>query len=263
MFKNFSSFPFRICNIPDPVPDTDNNPDKDSTGGFTDAQLKAMGAMVNQVVSSHLKRQPTLADQLKEVKWQDLLAPVVKELVPVPEPKEPKKPEVSEYEKQLAKLTNDFQASERARIEADNRAKASEAARRTDAGKLRLRSVLTGQVNDGALDHVINHLTLVTNRMVVDEDGNAKLRVKRPSFPGAPPEEMEVPIEDGIKDILSESDMKIFLPAPKGSGGSNPGPGGKGFSSVNFTGEAKTDEERVTRALAKAEALKAKFNLAG
>lgn len=263
MFRNFNSFPFRICNIPDPVPDDENNPKPDPTGGFTEAQLKAMGAMVNQVVSSHLKRQPTLADQLKEVKWQDLLAPVVKELVPVPDPKEPKKPEVSEYEKQLAKIAADLQTEQRARIEAENRAKASDAARRTDAGKLRLRSALTGHVQDAALDHVINHLTVVGNRMVVDEDGVARLRVKRSPHPGLLPEEMEVPVEDAIKDILAEPDMKIFIPAPRGSGNSNPGPGGKNSSSANFVGEASTDEEKVRRAMIRADELKQKFGLQG
>ncbi len=267
--KNFGCYSPSVCRNTDT--DTDNtggggSSKDDANGGFTEAQLKAMGNMVNMVVTSHLKRQPTLADQLKEVKWSDLLAPVVKELVPTKEEKTTgTKPELSEYEKQLAKLTNDFQAEQRARVEADNRAKASEAARRTDAGKLKLRSALTGKVNDGAIDHVVNHLTLVTNRMIVDDDGNAKLKVKRPSFVGAPPEDMEVSIEDGIKDILNESDMKIFLPAPAGSGGKNPGPGNKNHSSASFVGEAKTDAEKVHRALVReneAKAILAKHGIA-
>lgn len=268
MFKNFSSFPSRICNLPDPVKDTDNSggggdPAPD-LGGFTEAQIKAMGAMVNTVVSSHLKRQPSLADQLKEVKWQDLLAPVVKELIPTPDPKPDKKPEETEYQKQLANLQAQFQAEQKARLDADNRAKASEIARRNDAGKLKLRSALTGKVQDEALDHVINHLTVVNNRMIVDEDGTTKIRVKRPEFASyGPLVDVDVPVEEGIKQLLAEPEMKIFIPAPRGSGGSNPGPGVKNHGSSSFTGEATTDEEKVRRALIRADELKAKFNLDG
>lgn len=260
--RNFGCYRSPICLSPDPDPENKPGGGGNENGGFSEDQLKAIGGMVNQVVTSHLKRQPTLADQLKEVKWSELLEPVVKGLVPQQQETktEPgKKPELSEYEKQLAKLTSDFQNAEKARVDAENRAKAAETARKVDAGKLKLRSALTGQVNDGALDHVINHLTVVTNRLIVDEDGNAKLKVKRPEFPGSPPVEMEISIDDAVKDILSESDMKIFLPPPKGASGSNAGPGGKITSSSQFTGEAKTDEERTMRAMVRERELFAKY----
>ncbi len=255
-----------ILRAPDADTDSGAGGGSGDTAGFSEAQLKYLGGVFNQVVTSHLKRQPTVADQLKDFKWEDVLAPMVQKLVPVPEPKpEPgsgKKADLSEYERQLAKLTTDFQNSEKARIDAENKARNSEQARRNDAGKLKLRSALTGHITDGALDHVINHLTLVSNRLVVDEDGNTRIRVKRPEFPGAPPIDMEVPIEDSIKDILSESDMKIFIPAPKGSGGSNPGPGGKGGThSSQFTGEAKTDAEKVNRALTREREIKQRLGI--
>lgn len=257
--KNFGCYSPSICFAPEIPPE--DKPADPPAGGFTEDQQKAMVALMNQVVTSQLKRQPSFADQLKEVKWGEMLAPVLKDLVPATEtkPADKNKPEISEYEKQLAKLTNDLQNESKFRIEAENKAKASESARRNDAGKLKLRSALTSHVTDGALDHVINHLTVVTNRMVVDDDGNAKLRVRRPELPGMPPIDMEVSIEDGIKDILSEPDMKIFIPAPAGKGGANPGPGSKGVHSSQFTGEAKTDAEKIYRAQVKEAEIAAKY----
>lgn len=250
---------------PEVPPEEKGGGGSDDTGGLTEAQVKYLGGMVNQIVTSHLKRQPTIADQLKDFKWDEVLTPVVQKLVPSPNPgsedKGGKKPELDEYQKQLAKLAEDVKNSEKSRIDAENRAKASETARRVDAGKLKLRSALTGHVNDGALDHVINHLTVVSNRLVVDDDGNAKLRVKRPEFPGMPPMDIEVSVDDAIKDILSESDMKIFLPAPGGKGGSNPGPGGKTVHSSQFSGVATTDAEKIFRAQTRENELKAKYGI--
>lgn len=250
---------------PDPVVDDGKGGgnDDDKSGGFTEAQMKVLGSTINAAITNHSKRLPQLADQLKEVNWKDLLAPVVKDMVPQPTPTDTqKKPELSDYERQLAKLNEDLKSEQKLRIEAETKRAASESARRIDSGRTSLRNALIGQVNDGALDHIVNHLTLVTNRLVVDEDGVAKIKVKKPEMPGFPPVEMEVTVEDGIKDILSEPDMKIFLPAPRGSGGGNPGPGGK-ISSASFVGEAKTDAEKISRALVREKEILAKYGQRG
>lgn len=234
---------------------------KPEFGGFTEAQMKAIGAVVNSAVTAHKGRGPSFEEQLKAVNWAEMLTPVIKGIVPSTEPKaEPgKKPELSDYEKQLMKLQEDVKNSEKARIEAENRAKSTELARRVDSAKLKLRSALTGNVVPGAEDHVVNHLTVVSNRLVVDENGDTRIKVKRPEFPGFPPVDVEVSIEDGLKDILSESELKIFVQPPKGSGGGNPGPGGKGLTSASFQGEAKTDAEKAQRAMIKAQELTRKY----
>ncbi len=257
-------FNTRIHGVPEPVVDTENKPaEKNEYAGFTKEQVEFFGKMLNGAITGHMSRQPSLADQLKEVKWEDFLAPVVQKIVPAPtntetEPGTKKKPETSEYEKQLLKLQEDFNKAEKARVDAENRAKSAEMARKVDSGKSKLRSALSGHVNDGALDHVINHLTVISNRLVVDDDGNAKLKVKRPEYPGMPPVEMEIPVDDAINDILSESDMKIFLPVPKGSNNGNPGPGKKVHSS-QFTGEAQSDEEKAMRALIREKEIAEKY----
>ncbi len=225
----------------------------DENGGFTEAQLKVLGGMLNNVVTSHMKRLPSFDEQVKSTNWAEILSPVIQAAIPKPDnddkSKGSKTPELSEYEKQIAKLSQDMEGFKRQAQEAQQRAQAAELARKVDAGKMKLRSALTGHVQDHALDHVVNHLTLVSNRLVVDEDGTPKLKVRKPDMPGFPPTEKELPIEDAIKDVLSESDMKIFLPAPKG-GGTNPGPKGTGVtSSSQFVGEAKTDDEKVARAM--------------
>lgn len=249
---------------PEPDPDNSGGGGGVDNAGFTDAQLKVFGNMMNTVMSSHLKRLPSFEDQIKATNWQEILAPVIKASIPEPSTEEKgksKTPELSEYEKQLAKMAADMEGFKKQAIDAENKAKASEAARRHDAGKMRLRSALTGQVNEHALDHVVNHLTLVSNRLVVDDDGSVRLKVTKPELPGFPPTEQELPLETAIKDVLSESEMKIFLPAPKG-GGSNPGPGAKGgITSASFTGEPKTDAEKLMRAAVFEKELRAKLGI--
>ncbi len=248
--------------------------DTDNPGGgggdtpaFTDAQLKALGGLLNQTVTSHLKRQPPLAEQLQSMNWAELLAPVVKGMIPEApsqeDPKSPRKPELSEYEKQIATISKELETFRKKAADAENMAKASEMARKIDAATLKLRSALTGKVQEHALDHAVNHLTLVGKRLVVDEDGTARIKVKKPLFAGYPPEEQELPIEEAISDVLSESDMKIFLPAPRGNG-SNPGPaGGKGaLTSASFTGEPKSEAEKLMRAQILEQEFKAKLNIA-
>ena len=245
--------------------DTENPGGGGGAVQWTKEQLEAIGGIVNSAITSHMKRIPTLADQLKDFKWEDVVAPIVQKHVPKIELDDPdtkgkgKGKELTEYEKQLAKLTTDFQNSEKLRVEAENKAKAAESARRTDAGKQKLRTVLGGNILEGSMEHVINHLTLVNNRLVVDDEGNTLIKVKRPEFTGGPPVETLVPVEDSLKDILSESDMKIFIQAPKGSGNSHPGPGGKGLSSASFTGEAKTDQEKLLRAKVYEEEFRRKY----
>jgi hypothetical protein len=241
--------------------------DPGKTGGdppkevFSKEQITAIATVVNSAVSAHMGRQPKFEDSLKSVKWGELLAPVLKELVPTPDPKPGSGgKEPTELEKQILKLNNDFENERKLRIEAENKRNAAEEARRADAGKTKLRSLLTGKVVDGALDHAVNHLTLVQNRLSFDENGNPVIKVKRAQMPGFPPEEVEVSLEDGIKDILEEADLKIFLPVPKSNGGANPGPGGKGSQSSNsFTGEAKTEAEKLHRAMVREQELVAKY----
>ena len=250
--------------MPDDDKETKTTENNDN-GGFTEAQLKVFGGMINAAITNHNKHNsgPSFEEQLNSINWAEKLGPVIQGLIPKPDDdagNKGKKPELSDYEKQLAKLTNDLEASNRRAAEAESKRIAAETARRNDAGRTRLRNALNGQVLDGALDHVVNHLTVVSNRLIVDEDGNVKLKVKRPELPGFPPTEQEVNLEDGIKDILSESEMKIFIPATRNSGGdrSSNGSGAK-VTSASFKGEATTDAEKASRAIVREQEMASKY----
>ena len=256
----------RSCILRAPEPDPENKGggggnNEPDLGGLTEAQIKAIASIANQAITSHMKRQPALADQLKDFKWDEVLGPIVTKMVPVPAPEGGKgaKGTESEFEAQIKKLAGDLEKQTRATQEAESKRAAAENARRVDAAKLNLRSALTGKVMDGALDHAINHLTLVQNRLNVDENGNATIKVKRPEYPGAPPTEIEVGLNEAIKDILEEADMKVFIAPPKGQGTSAGPKTGFGGRQISFEGEAKSEEEKLARAAVREADLLAKY----
>jgi len=255
------------CILRAPEPDTDNKGGGGGGGGADNAglskeALEVIGGIVNAAVTSHMKRLPGITEQLKDFKWDEVLGPIVTKLVPAPDSGgKPAKGSADESEmaKQIQKLANELEASKKATAEETSKRTAVENARRHDAAKLNLRSALTGKVMDGALDHAINHLTLVQNRLNVDENGNATIKVKRPEYPGAPPTEIEVGLNDAIKDILEEADMKVFIAPPKGQGTSAGPKTGFGGRQISFEGEAKSDEEKLARAAVREADLMAKF----
>ena len=68
-------------------------------------------------------------------------------------------------------------------------------------------------------------------------------------------------LEDYALGHAKEDDMKIYLPAPKGGGGSNPGPRSPGGAGAfpTYTTPAQNDEEKAKRAYEKEQALLARM----
>jgi len=205
------------------------------TPPFSDAQLAIIGQTVNAAVTSHLKRQPALADQLKAVDWKSMLGPVVSELVPKPDDggsggdsggKGGKaKGGDDAMARQLKELADKYEASEKRAAEAERLRTESETNRKLDAAKLKLRSGLADKLAPGMVDVAIDHLTVVQGRLKVDDQGNPTFRVKRSAYKGGPEEDAEVSLDEALTTLIDEPGMKIFKAAPKPpTGGGPPGP---------------------------------------
>lgn len=238
---------------------------------FSDEQQTALGQMVNQAITSHMKRglAPAIAEAMKATNWGEILAPEITKLIPKVEPgdDDPAKPKPkgggqSDLERQIAKLAAELETEKLGRTEAEKRRMQAEQDRRQDAAKIKLRTALQDKVAPGALEHAVAYLTVVENRLKVDENGNATFRVRRAPYKGAPEEDVDVSLEEAIPVVLGEETMKVYLPPPKGSGGNNPGPKGNG-AIPQYTTPASTEDEKSRRVLEKTAALLARHNLPG
>lgn len=241
---------------------------------FTDEQLTAIGQVVNAATTSQLKRMlgPSIAEGLKGMNWGELLTPEITKLVPPPsngsgggddDPAGGKggkgKSGNSELERRVQELASQLETEKKQRQAADEARQKAEQDRRVDAAKIKLRNALQDKVAPGALEHAVDRLTIVQNRLKVDENGNVTFRVKRAPYKGAPDEETDVSLEEAIPAVLAEEDMKIFVAAPKGnSDGRSPAPRGSA-SFPNYATPAQTDEEKAKRAYEKEQALLSRY----
>lgn len=242
---------------------------------MTRAEIQELiGATANSAVTSQLKRSlgPGIAEALKTVPWNEVLAPEFAKLKPPePEPKPgdqslPSKPDpkLAALEGQFADLNKKYQAAESARQVAEQKA-------RDDAAVHALTGALEAAgIKAGAKDFVAKSLFYAEKKISFDENGNALFTVRRPSFAGGADEDVQLPLADGVKHWLGSPVGKEFMPAP--GGGQSPGaqrPGGAGprAGSANlgrdglptYDAPATTDAEKIHRANERAAALTAKY----
>lgn len=200
-------------------------PEPDPAGGgsgepkpiFSDEQLAAIGQTVNAAVTSHLKRQPTLADQLKAVDWKAMLAPVVTELVPKvepdPDPKAKKPVADDATARQLKDLADKLEASEKRSIALEQARVDAEQQRAMDGAQHALRSALQPKVRGELLDLLVRDLT-TQKALKLGENNAPILGVKRAPYKGAPEQDEDLPLSEAIPIWLASEGAKVFLPAP-------------------------------------------------
>jgi hypothetical protein len=235
-------------------------PEADPAGGggdpkpiFTDEQLAAIGQTVNAAVTSHLKRQPALADQLKSLDWKAIIGPVVTELAPKaepePDPKGGKKPHTDDaVAKQLQDLAGKLEASEK-RAAAAEQARADEAnSRALDRAKADLRSALQPKVRHEGLDSLVKLLTDADKTVKLGEGGVPLMTVKRAPYKGAPEQDEDLPLAEAVPLWLASESAKFWLPAP-GTGDPKKGsPAPRQSGSPGTGGQLPTDPAARTLA---------------
>ncbi len=223
---------------------------------FTPEQLTALGQVVNSALTDKLKGfeknklGPAIAESLKGLNWEETLSPVMAKFKP-PEP-EPKPadgkpdPKVTALESQLADVKKLLAA------EAAERQKAVDEGRAKDA-RAALRSALTPHVRADALDIAVRDLFDAQKRVTLDENGRALIKVSRADYSGAP-EDVDMPLTDGVAQWIKTSEGKFFAPAPGGTQETRGGAGPRRSTATGrdglpqYDGPATTDEEKVRRA---------------
>ena len=183
--------------------------------------------VVNSAVTSQLKRAlpNTVKAALGELNLDEKIAEVVKTALPQPQEQSEtqtdsaKDEATRKMEAAIEKLSKELEA-EQAKREAAERASADEAQKRLHTNALvELRSGLEKHVRPEMLDVVVRDLDKGQSRLVVDEAGKASLRVQKPPYKGAPPEDVELPIAEAVGVYTKSDEAKPFLPAPGGQGG--------------------------------------------
>jgi hypothetical protein len=244
-------------------------PEPENTGGggtpaFTDEQQAAIGQIVNQAVTSQLKRGlgPAIGEALKATKWDEVLAPSVNGLLdkyldgvpnpddgdgdtdPAPKPGKTgkKSGNDSALEAQLQKLATELETERKARQAAETARTDAEQKRLLDGANTAFRNALQPKLRPDLLDVAVGHFG---SGLKVGEDGSALLRVKKAPYKGAPEEDMDLPLGEALPILLAAENMKPFLPAPgapsdpKRGGGPrdhhNPGPAPTGNDPASKT----------------------------
>lgn len=236
-------------------------------------ELNALvGNMVNGAVKSELRKAVpgAITEGLKGINWKDTLGPSLTELLPKPPENgsdkgpgggEPKPdPRIAALEASNAELKKNFEASEKARKDA-------EIASRDQEAFSNLRTALQPHIKDGLLDMVARDLFHGQKRISFDDNGRPLLTVKKAAFPGAPDEDVLLTLQDGAAHF-AKHEGKEFAPVPDAGGSKgNKGPG-NGARRLNtdsngmplYDKPAASDEERMQRSLEKEQALKQRLN---
>ncbi len=214
---------------------------------------------LNSAITGHLKRaEAKQADTLKA-----LLASEFAKLTPAPAPVETEKPakgvapEMAALQEQLKTLQTTMQA-ERARAEA------AEQKQRNDKAFGDLKAALGKTVRPELLDIAAENLFHAKKRVEFDEAGNALFKTIRQT-PGFADDEVLMPLADGVASFLKSKEAAVYLPAPGGQqtqtaprGGRIPtaAPNHHQTPTPTYAAPAASDEEKVQRAMERAEAIR-------
>ncbi len=230
---------------------------------FSPAQLELLGKTVNSAITSHMKRQPSIADALKGMNWEEMLTPVIQKLAPPPkadpEPGTPKQdPRLSALEAKYAELETKYRSEQTAREKAEQKS-------RDESAFQALRSALTGHVLPEAAESAAKILFHADRRVTFDEHGNPLMTVRKAPYQGAAEEDLQLPLADGVKHWIGTREGKLFAPPPAVQDPKRPG-GAPGRHVVTgrdglptYDAPATTEEEKIRRANERATALAAKY----
>ena len=249
------------------------DPDPAAGGGggggeaLTEAQTKAIGAIVNSAVTTHLSRidfGAKVTESLGKVEWAKVLTEPLKTLIPQTDSgsggggdDDPSKGKGGgkgkggdpALEQQLQKLATDLENERKARTLAEQATKDAETKRQLDRANAEVRNALQPKLRDDLLSVAVGHFG---KSLKLDDKGNALLSVKKAPYKGAPEEDMDVPLAEGLPILLASVDMKPFLPPPGGGadprrGGTPSAGGGRGAPALDSKDPADRVAARLVR----------------
>ncbi len=209
-----------------------------------------LNSQINSAITGHMKRLEKNAAQ----KEADMKAYFTEQLKgwkpPVSEEPPPDKgnkpdPKVTAMEQRIAQMDAELKESKAAREKAESK-------QREDRSFGDLREVLKSKVRPDMVDFVAENLFYAKRRVEFDSDGNALFKSKRSDG-----EEVLLPLADGVSAWLGSKEAASFLPAPDPQNNQR----GTRMPTTKQVGgmpkydtPATTDEEKVKRAMERAEA---------
>ncbi len=233
----------------------------DSTETSTDTQSETpkpedqFGNLANAAAKSHITR-------FSEKILPGLLAAAMKPLhdeiasLRAPKPEEDKTkskgtdPQVAALQASLEEFKSKLTSEQQARIAAEQKS-------RDDRAHNALKSELAPHVRPELLGMLADNLYHMKKVVDFDDDGSPLFKSKKLDAFGDP-EEVRMPLKDGVQHFLKSEEAKAFLPAPSsGSGASQMRkPGSKATAPFNPETASEADKirhsmEQVQRALAK------------
>lgn len=218
-----------------------------------------VGRIVNAAVTGHLKRElpkltSSFADTLKPI--QDQLAALTKPAAEIPPGDKPLRgapdPELAAMRAQHEELKKSFEAERKAREAAETRA-------RNDSTRTAILAAIDPLVRPESKRMVADWL--FQNSVEFDENGSALFKLKKSPGAGMPEEDVQLPLEAGVREFLKSKDAEWLIPQRAGV----PKPGSKMPQSAaatrgqipQYDKPATTDEEKVRRAMEREEVVNA------
>jgi hypothetical protein len=207
-----------------------------------------IGNIVNAALTARLPKmlQPAI---------EAALAPITAKLsAPPPTPpsgddgddkkKSKQTPEMAAMAKQIEDLTKGITAEREARAAAEKKQK-------EDRAYNELRQSLEGKVRPEFVDILAKNLFQVEGRVSFGDDGAILFKSSKAPYVGAEPEEVQLPLKNGVEDFLKSDAAKHYLPAPSGGSNTSPLPkrGPSPVSGRDFSKPATSDADKVQRAL--------------
>lgn len=238
-------------NIENPGSNSESTP-------FSSEQVSLITQVVNAAITSHLKRQPDVKQLITEALSN--YKPPVSE----PSSDEPGK-KSGKIDPQLTALQAKHEELIKALASAEEKRVAAERNARDNKAFSDLKSALTGKVRSGMEEAVAKLLYHVDKRTEIDEQGNVLLKVRRAPAQGFPEEDQLMPLTDGIEAYLKTKDAAPFIPAQASVDSKQPARGSRmptppPRQQSKYDQPAKSDDEKIRRAMEAEAALKATGN---
>lgn len=203
----------------------DEGNENDPPKGVTPDEV---GKMVHGALADFASRKlpGMISESISGLKLEDKIAEAIAKTAPKPPEGDGKKkgdkPDLPpEVQAQLERLASDLEAEKAARTAAEKERVEIEQARRFDAGLGEFRSAVAQKVRPELLDVFIRDVANGQRRLSVNEDGEARLRVRKAPYKGAPEEDVDLPLGEAVPILLASKEVAPFLPAPGGGNGPN------------------------------------------
>jgi hypothetical protein len=212
---------------------------------------------LSKALTAHMKRElpKVVQSQLGELKLEERFSTLSEQLSGLANaPKLGKETESkgqdTDLQRQLQTLADQLETEKSARVAAEKASADAEAARRFDSARQKLRTGLQPKAHDKLLDDWVSRLTVLENRLFVDDDGNATVRVKHVPFKGSPEVEEDLPIDEAIPKLIERQEYHHYQAVPESGGGKNPGPRVGSRGSRHFNPKSDDPLERTRARLA-------------